>query len=41
MMAALKRLFDPDCMLNPAKVLPTGRGCVEIRQRPLSAATEI
>ncbi len=41
MMAALKRLFDPDCLLNPAKVLPTGRGCVEIRQRPLSAATEI
>jgi glycolate oxidase len=32
---AFKRLFDPDCRLNPGKVLPTGRGCMEIRQRPL------
>jgi glycolate oxidase len=30
----LKRLFDPDALLNPGKVLPTGRGCVEIRQAP-------
>jgi glycolate oxidase len=28
-----KKLFDPECRLNPGKVLPTGRGCLEIRQR--------
>ena len=28
-----KTLFDPDGMLNPGKVLPTGRGCLEIRQQ--------
>ncbi len=31
--AGFKRLFDPGCRLNPGKVLPTGRGCMEIRQR--------
>ena len=30
----LKLLFDPDARLNPGKVLPTGRGCLEIRQAP-------
>lgn len=29
-----KALFDPGCTLNPGKVLPTGKGCLEIRQRP-------
>jgi glycolate oxidase len=29
-----KSLFDPQCRLNPGKVLPTGKGCLEIRQRP-------
>jgi len=29
-----KSLFDPGCALNPGKVLPTGKGCMEIRQRP-------
>jgi glycolate oxidase len=29
-----KTLFDPECRLNPGKVLPTGKGCLEIRQRP-------
>ncbi len=29
-----KSLFDPECRLNPGKVLPTGKGCLEIRQRP-------
>jgi glycolate oxidase len=28
-----KKLFDAGCRLNPGKVLPTGRGCMEIRQR--------
>ncbi len=29
-----KSLFDPSCRLNPGKVLPTGKGCLEIRQTP-------
>ncbi len=29
-----KRLFDSSCRLNPGKVLPTGKGCLEIRQPP-------
>jgi glycolate oxidase len=33
MIARFKKLFDPGCRLNPGKVLPTGRGCMEIRQR--------
>jgi glycolate oxidase len=33
---ALKLLFDPHGRLNPGKVLPTGRGCLEIRQTPLT-----
>jgi glycolate oxidase len=28
----LKALFDPEGRLNPGKLLPTGRGCMEIRQ---------
>jgi len=35
MIGKLKTLFDPDNRLNPGKVLPTGRGCLEIRQQPL------
>jgi glycolate oxidase len=37
MMGKLKRLFDPEGRLNPGKMLPTGRGCLEIRQGPLVA----
>ena len=37
--ARFKSLFDPDCRLNPGKVLPTGKGCLEIRQRPVTEAT--
>jgi glycolate oxidase len=33
MIGKFKSLFDPGCRLNPGKVLPTGRGCMEIRQR--------
>jgi glycolate oxidase len=29
----LKTLFDPACSLNPGKLLPTGKGCLEIRQK--------
>jgi glycolate oxidase len=41
MIKAFKTMFDPECRLNPGKVLPTGRGCMEIRQRPLTAATTL
>jgi glycolate oxidase len=34
LMKRFKSLFDPECRLNPGKVLPTGKGCLEIRQRP-------
>jgi glycolate oxidase len=29
-----KSLFDPQCRLNPGKMLPTGKGCMEIYQPP-------
>lgn len=32
MIRELKALFDKGCRLNPGKVLPTGKGCLEIRQ---------
>src|SRR5271170_1536651 len=32
MIGRFKNLFDPACRLNPGKVLPTGKGCMEIRQ---------
>ena len=32
MIRRFKSLFDPTCRLNPGKVLPTGTGCMEIRQ---------
>jgi glycolate oxidase len=34
LIARFKKLFDPSCALNPGKVLPTGKGCMEVRQRP-------
>ena len=36
-----KTLFDPQCRLNPGKMLPTGKGCLEIRQGPLTAGNTI
>ncbi len=41
MIGRLKLLFDPDGRLNPGKVLPTGRGCLEIRQAPLQPGTPV
>jgi glycolate oxidase len=32
LIARFKKLFDPQCRLNPGKMLPTGKGCMEIRQ---------
>jgi glycolate oxidase len=29
MIARFKTLFDPECRLNPGKVLPTGKGCLD------------
>jgi glycolate oxidase len=37
----LKLLFDPEGRLNPGKVLPTGRGCLEIRQTPIEAGSRL
>lgn len=34
-MRSFKLLFDPENRLNPGKVLPTGKGCLEIRQPAL------
>lgn len=41
MIGRLKLLFDPDARLNPGKVLPTGRGCLEIRQNALRAGSVV
>lgn len=41
MIARLKAIFDPECRLNPGKVLPTGRGCMEIRQPALTATSTV
>jgi glycolate oxidase len=40
MMRSFKLLFDPDSRLNPGKVLPTGKGCLEIRQPALRPRTQ-
>jgi glycolate oxidase len=39
--ARFKVLFDPEKRLNPGKVLPTGRGCLEIRQSPLTSRNTV
>ena len=36
-----KDLFDPDGRFNPGKVLPTGRGCLEIRQPALTPTSTV
>jgi len=41
MMRDLKLLFDPAGRLNPGKLLPTGRGCLEIRQPALSEESDL
>ncbi|MEO7651675.1 MAG: FAD-linked oxidase C-terminal domain-containing protein [Bryobacteraceae bacterium] len=41
MMRQFKVLFDPDNRLNPGKVLPTGKGCLEIRQAPLTGPARV
>jgi glycolate oxidase len=41
MIRNFKVLFDPDNRLNPGKVLPTGKGCMEIRQAPLTGGAPV
>ena len=41
MMRSFKRLFDPDNRLNPGKMLPTGKGCLEIRQPALGPSARL
>lgn len=41
MIGRFKALFDPGCQLNPGKVLPTGRGCMEIRQKPAGVGVTV
>jgi len=40
-MAQFKNLFDPQCRLNPGKVLPTGKGCMEIRHAAVAPSLSI
>jgi glycolate oxidase len=41
MMRHLKELFDPENRLNPGKVLPLGKGCLEIRQPALASSNRV
>ena len=41
MIRNFKILFDPENRLNPGKVLPTGKGCLEIRQPALTGAAPV
>ena len=37
----IKRTFDPANLFNPGKLLPLSKGCMEIRQRPLTPAAAV
>jgi glycolate oxidase len=41
MIRRFKVLFDPTERLNPGKVLPTGKGCLEIRQPALTGVSQM
>jgi glycolate oxidase len=41
MMGRLKAMFDPEGRLNPGKMLPTGKGCLEIRQGKLEEGAPV
>jgi glycolate oxidase len=38
LMRRFKQLFDPENRLNPGKMLPTGKGCLEIRQTAIGGS---
>jgi len=38
LMRRVRDVFNPDGLLNPAKVLPSAKGCGEIHVRPETAA---
>jgi glycolate oxidase subunit GlcD len=38
-MARVKRVFNPDSLLNPSKIFPTRRGCTEVG-KPATTSTE-
>jgi glycolate oxidase len=40
-MGKLKTMFDPEGRLNPGKMLPTGKGCLEIRQGKLEEGAPV
>ncbi len=41
LIARFKSLFDPQCRLNPGKLLPTGKGCMEIRHAQVAPALTV
>mgnify|MGYP002020826473 CR=1 FL=1 len=41
MMETLIKVFDPDRRLNPGKLLPTGKGCLEVRPMASGGAREM
>jgi len=41
MIRRLKDLFDPEGLFNPGKILPTGKGCLEIRQPALAPGSPV
>lgn len=40
-MMRVKRVFNPDGLLNPAKIFPTRRGCTEIGKQTITSTAEI
>jgi glycolate oxidase len=40
MIGRLKSVFNPDNRLNPGKLLPTGKGCLEVRPSVLTRRTD-
>lgn len=41
MMRRIKTMFDPKQLFNPGKLLPLGKGCMELRQPPLVSSHDI